>query len=175
LYGAQSLMILAMVAVLRVSSSGLSDPPVLAPAIAEAAPEAELNSGARYDDTLILDRFAGWLDEQNRLHLWLTWQSSGQLHSPYYQSLLPVGTDAVATAATLQQPFNQQFPTTCWRPESGEIDQYVLLPLDPSIGTDEVWVSLSWVDGDTGEPLPVVEASGQSATQTGIGPFFPAD
>lgn len=145
------------------------------PRQAEAPPTPQIPSGAVFGGTLRLDAFAGEIERQDGqpiLILWLDWSSTGQVDRPYYLSFLPVAPNGKpADRATLWQPFNEAYPTTCWLPRSGLIRERVEVPLFEGGGEGEWWVSLSLIDGQTGVKLKVRLPDGGQDDQVGIGPF----
>jgi hypothetical protein len=151
----------------------------VAPPLTERPETDYLPDGAVFGDALRLEGFAGRVEmlpdvdgaEQPTLVLWLNWQSSGQVDRPYYLSFIPVSPDGQPTRATLVQPFGGAYPTTCWRPESGLIQDRYEVPLYVDDAGGEWWVSLSLMDGDTGDKLDVTMPDGSHDDQAGIGPF----
>jgi hypothetical protein len=106
-----------------------------------------------------------------QLVLWLDWTSSGQVDVPYYLSFIPVSPRGDSAAqATLLQPFDQNYPTTCWLPQSGPLRERVEIPVEPTLAGDW-WVSLSLINGNTGEKLGVLHPDGSRDDQVGLGPF----
>jgi hypothetical protein len=174
LTAAQAVVVVVMIVCLHVLDSGL--PP--APASPPQAPLAEGGpawpSGAVFGGAARLTTFAGAIEdgpERQTLAVWLNWQPSRPMDSAYYLSLLPVAPDGqVAPSATLLQPLAQQYPTTCWKPGDGELHDRVEVPLFKAMPGDW-WVSLSLVDGQTGQALDVVRPDGSHDHQVGLGPF----
>jgi hypothetical protein len=170
----QCVMVLALVITLPISSPWLPPPPLQAPTV--AAPPLPLRSAQiTFGDELHLTGFGGQVEPNTRaqpvLALWLEWKANRQIDRPYYLSFIPVAPDhTAATAATLLQPFDQRYPMTCWLPQSGALRDRLEIPLPASASTGDWWVSLSLVDGETGQHLGVGgdEASGD---QVGLGPF----
>jgi hypothetical protein len=176
--GTQALVVLGMVAFLRVMGSEFHPAPAAAPEVA-ATPLAASPSGAVFADALRLDSFAGQVvsqagangQPQPMLNLWLDWYSTGQVDTPYYLSLLPVAPGGQPTQATLVQPFDQKYPTTCWLPASGLIRARVDVPLADLAASGDWWVSLRLLDGGTGQPAQVTLPDGSQDQQVGLGPF----
>ncbi len=176
---AQAIMVLTLVTFVHVIDSGLSAPPDSPPPPKTAASTVYLDSGAVFDDALRLNRFAGQVETlpgtqgkiQPTLVLWLEWQSSGQVDKAYYLSLIPVAPGGEALSASVIQPFGSQYPTTCWRPINGVITDRVEVPLNEQAAKGDWWVSLSLIDGRTGQKPPVVLPDGSQDEQVGIGPF----
>jgi hypothetical protein len=174
----QAAMVVVMVGFLRVIGSGLTEPPITPPALVEESPNPTIPNGARLADTVNLVSFAGHIEMlpddtgelQPTLIIWLNWRSQGQLEKPYYLSFIPVSPQNQATPATLLQPFDEKFPTTCWLPKSGEIHDRLEVPLYTDNPEGDWWVSLSLMDR-TGTPLPVVMPDGTHDQQIGLGPF----
>jgi hypothetical protein len=174
-----------MVAFLRVIDSGLTEAPDSAPTPAAMPRTDYLPHGATFDEIFQLNAFAGHVeeDEQPMLHLWLEWESDGQVEHPYEISLLPIffpedGSEPITAPAVLAQPFDKAYPTTCWLPESGLMTDYfnIAVPTVEQSGT--WWVSLSMFDLNPqtreGILIEAKEPDGSPAqnNQVGIGPFF---
>jgi len=179
LTAAQGAIVWVMIAFLPVNLSGVSQPPIASPPV-QNPPNVSLPSGAVFGGVFRLNAFSGLVETrsdipgrlQPTLVLWLDWQSSGQARVPYYLALIPVAPNQdAAVQATLKQPFDGQFPATCWRPGSGLIRDRVEVPLFEGGGAGDWWVSLSLVNGDTGEKLRVVATDGNGDDQVGLGPF----
>ncbi len=177
--GVQAIIAVVMVGVLHVIDSELTDPPDIPPSPSELPGTEYTLSGAVFGGVFHLEAFAGHIEmladengiEQPTLVLWLNWQSSGQVDRPYYLSFIPVSSDDQPTQATLIQPFGGAYPTTCWLPESGLMQDRVEVPLYSDDAGGEWWVSLALVDGDTGDKLDVITPDGSLDDQVGIGPF----
>ena len=105
------------------------------------------------------------------LNLWLECEPVRQMDIPYYLALIPVAPDGqAAPAATLLQPFQQSYPTTCWKPSDGGMRDHVEVPLFKAEEGDW-WTSLSLVDGQTGQTLSVLNPDRTNDHQVGLGPF----
>lgn len=169
----EAVLLLSMVAVLAVGGSDFRPAPV-APAPL-AAPMLQ-PSGARqavFGGGVRLNGFAGRIDRaQQTLTLWFDWSAERQMTVPYYLSIIPVSpAGRAAPEAILRQPFDQQYPMTCWRPENGHLYDRLVFPLDDAAQPGEWWVSLALVNGDTGEKLPAILPDGTQDDQVGLGPF----
>jgi hypothetical protein len=177
--GTQAMAAMVMVGSLHVIDSGLTAPPDTPPPLAEMPETDPIVSGAIFGDALRLESFTGHIeivtDDNNTpapvLVLWLDWQSVGQVDHPYYLSFIPVSPESHPTQATLSQPFGGSYPTTCWLPESGLMQDRFEIPLFSDDATGGWWVSLSLVNGNTGDKLDVTLPDGSSDDQAGIGPF----
>ncbi len=141
----------------------------------ETPPIPQIPSGAIFDNTLRLDAFAGQVERRNGqpvLVLWLNWSSTGQVDRPYYLSFIPVAPSGKpASQATLLQPFDEAYPTTCWLPRSGPIRERVEVPLFEDGSEGMWWVSLALVDGESGVKPGVRLPDGTQDNQVGLGPF----
>lgn len=177
----QGLIAIVITLCLHVLSTEFAPPPARPPeqSFADLAGAAALPSGAVFGEAVRLNDFAGQIaieraatgQAQGNLRLRLTWAPMKQMAVPYYLSLIPVAPDGQpAAAATLLQPFQQRYPTTCWNPDDGEIRDRVEVPLFKQMAGDW-WVSLSLVDGQTGQTLSVRGPDGTPDHQTGLGPF----
>jgi hypothetical protein len=172
-------MALVMIAFLRVIDAEYNvEAPIVPPALTQASPTDVLANGAVFSSVLRLDSFSGHIENRMdtqgtitpTLVLWLAWQSSGQLNVPYWMSLLPVAPDGHVSPALLRQPFNTQYPITCWMPRSGQIREHFEVPLFNPTKDGAWWVSLSLMDRK-GNKTAVVMPDGTHDTQVGIGPF----
>jgi hypothetical protein len=173
----QAAMLLAMVAFVHVIDSGLPQPPASPPPTVISASTPYLPGGALFDHTLRLRNFTGYIDPNSgqpygSLRIWLEWESSGQVRIPYFLAFIPVGPDGrAATQATLIDPFDRQYPATCWLPESGIFYQQVEVPLPNPVSEGDWWVSVSMVDVRNGYQPSVIWPDGTQDQQIGIGPF----
>jgi hypothetical protein len=179
--GGQVAVVLAMLSVLNVmwlEPKWNSPSPVSPPQVAQPSPRDEIINGAVFDDVLHLIGFSGYVDQytdangtiESTLNLWLEWQSSGQLHYPYWMSLLPVAPDGTTGKTVLRHPFGDLYPTSCWLPRSGVIREQITLPLPATSKEGAYWVSLALLDNN-GNRVTVIMPDGSRDTQTGIGGF----
>ena len=171
-------MVVVMVGYLRVIGSGFPEPPKHAPQLAEVSPTSSIGNGAEFAETLDLVSFAGHIEmlpdedgvTQPMLVIWLNWRSKGQLDVPYYLSFIPVSPQGQPQPATVLQPFDEQYPITCWLPESGGISDRLVVPLHSDSTKGEWWVSFSIMDRN-GKALSVRMFNGTRDQQVGLGPF----
>ncbi|MBI5929015.1 MAG: glycosyltransferase family 39 protein [Chloroflexi bacterium] len=174
----QAGMVVVMVGYLRVIGSGLSEPPQHAPVLTETSPTALIGNGSEFAGTLDLLSFAGHIEmlpddngtAQPTLVIWLNWRSKGQLDIPYYLSFIPVSPEGQPQPATVLQPFDEQYPITCWLPTSGEMNDRLVIPLHSESADGEWWVSLAIMDRN-GKALEVTTPNGTPDQQVGLGPF----
>ncbi len=174
----QAVMVVVMVGYLRVIGSGFPEPPKNAPQLAEMSPTPNIGNGAEFAETLDLVSFAGYIEMlpnedgviQPTLVIWLNWRSKGQLDVPYYLSLIPVSPQGQPQPASVLQPFDEQYPITCWLPDSGDIRDRLVVPLHSDSTKGEWWVSLSIMDRN-GKALSVVMPDSTRDQQVGLGPF----
>ena len=178
LTAAQSIMVIVILAVIPVNSPAFRQPPTV-PTVADLPNASPQTTGAVFGNVLRLQSFAGQIELRNDaagraeplLILQISWQSSGQVDVPYYLAFIPVAPNGQpAPQANLQQPFAQQYPTTCWSPHSGLMQDRLEIPLFSNARGDW-WVSFSLVDGETGEKLAVTLSDGSRSDQIGLGPF----
>jgi len=177
----QIAVIVVMVAFLHVIETEFDqEPPPAPPALAQDWLAPPISSGAVLD-VLRLNSFSGKIEQnldaegrtQSSLVLELEWTSRGQVDTPYLVSLVPVAPDGqVAGQATLTQPLRGLYPTTCWLPRSGPIRDRIQVPLFESDRAGGWWVSLSLLDGRTGQKVSVVMPDGVRDDQIGLGPFY---
>jgi hypothetical protein len=175
---AQVAVVVALVGLLRVVDGSVMASPA-PPQPASVSPNTTLPSNAIFGDVLHLTAFAGHGEASQepatppsaKLILWLDWTSSGQVDVPYYLSFIPVSPAGnSAPQATLIQPFELGYPMTCWLPQSGLLRERVEIPIDQAVDGDW-WVSLSLVNGATGEKLNALHPDGSRDDQVGLGPF----
>ena len=175
---AQVVVLITLVGLLRVVDGSFTASPA-PPQLASASSDAALPANAVFGNILHLAAFAGHGETSQepttppsaKLVLWLEWTSSGQVDVPYYLSFIPVSPAGNgALRATLIQPFDQSYPTTCWSPQSSPLHERVEIPVDEAVAGDW-WVSLSLVNGETGEKLNVLHPDGSRDDQVGLGPF----
>lgn len=174
----QAIIAVVMVVCLHVLDSEFKPPPP-PPALVPVSDHPATPSGVSFEQLARLDAFSGHVEtrrgvdgrEQATLVLWLSWAPQGQFDRPYYLSLIPVAPDGqAAPVATLLQPFQQLYPTTCWKASDGELQDRIEVPLFKSADGDW-WVSLSLIDGQSGQKVGVINADGSRDHQIGLGPF----
>lgn len=175
---AQVVVMIALVGLLRVVDASFTMSPA-PPQLATASPDTAVPANAVFGDVLHLTAFAGHGEISQgpatppsaKLILWLDWTSTGQVDVPYYLSFVPVSpTGNSESQATLIQPFKRRYPTTCWLPQSGPLHDRIEIPVSEAADGDW-WVSLSLVNGITGEKLSVLYPDGSRDDQVGLGPF----
>ena len=165
----QAVALFMIVSTLAVFNSGLDDPPIHAPEVSRPSTDI-IGSHVVFDNTIRLQNFTGHIAEDT-LYLWITWQSLGYVDTPYYLSFLPVNNNEMTSTSVIEQPFNADFPTTCWLPESNDITTYHEIRLDDfeELG-EEWWVSVALISRE-GVPAPARLVDGTMDNQVGIGPF----
>jgi len=177
----QGLIAVVMIVCLRVVNAGFSGPsPLIPPAIAQPAEGSPvLPSGALFDGKVQLSSFTGTIRPQPDaqgpalpvLDLWLNWEVAARMEKAYDLAVLPVAPDGqAAPKATIQAPFENRYPMTCWNPDLGELHDKIEVPLFKSESGDW-WVSFSVIDAQTGQTLEVVTPDGLHDHQVGLGPF----
>jgi hypothetical protein len=117
---------------------------------------------------------ATYQPERNSLQLDLYWQIKGQIETPYFFSALLVTPDGEIKTAVDWQPFDYQFPTTCWHTVTNDtllMDRIEIPLADPSPPGDW-WLSLAvFAYSETVyERLPTITAAGID-DQIGLGPI----
>jgi hypothetical protein len=175
--GSQAVMLVVLAVFVRGIHREFDQPSPEQPPAQASAPAAPIySSGAVFGQALVLNRFAGQVEAQPGqtpvLNLWLEWEAQRPVDVAYYLSVLPVPTQGEAPPqALVTQPFDGQFPTTCWRLGKGPYSDQLRIPLAaPAAG--EWWASVRLVNGDTGEALPVQFPDGAADEQAGLGPFL---
>lgn len=168
---AQAAWLVTLAAVLRPVGHALTPRPCYAAPTASAP--LRLTSGTRFGEDLEL---LGWGASQEDGLLWLTlhWRATRRIEEAYRFSALLVSPQGALPQATDWDPLGGRYPTTCWA-GTGEIVDRVALPLGESPPSGEWWLSLSaYVLDEEEQPrrLTVTLPSGESDTQTGLGPIW---
>ncbi|MCU0500146.1 MAG: hypothetical protein MUC51_00005, partial [Anaerolineae bacterium] len=176
----QGLLLVVMIASLRVLGTEVEPAPAAPPVDTASAPAESsfLANGAIFGEAAKLTASAGQIaalagtgEPRAVLNLWLRWQPLKLMDAPYYLAVIPVSPSGqAAPAATLLQPFQQSYPMTCWRPGTPDLQDRIEVPLS-STEPGDWWLSLSLVDGETGQTLPVRNSNGSPDHQVGLGPF----
>ena len=144
-------------------------PPTSPPEVTAA--NIAIQTDTRFGEALHLTGFGAAFDDDN-LILDLRWQTERQADQAYYFAVIPVAPDGAPYQDSLvYQPFDTDYPVTCWEPGQEVIDR-VTIPLDGDPPPGEWWVSLSAHDYFDFEALPVTLPDGTTDTQAGIGPFM---
>jgi hypothetical protein len=117
---------------------------------------------------------AGWDATANNstITLRLNWQAREQMTTPYWFSALLVDpSGAPVSEAEVWQPFQTNYPTTCWSP--GEmIGETVTLTLPPDAAGGDWWISLAaFADQNAADRLPITAPDGATGQQIGLGPI----
>ncbi len=91
--------------------------------------------------------------------------------TPYWFSALLVGPDgAPLPNATVWQPLQTRYPTTCWLPGE-QVGETVTLPLPADPQSGGWYISLAALTDDHASArLPVTLPDGSTDTQIGLGP-----
>lgn len=137
-------------------------------------PPGDLPASARpveatFGDVMTLRAYAGAV-RGDHVELTLRWEGRARTGVHYWFSALLVGPDGRA-GGKLNWPSGLYDlpPTTCWTP--GQPVQYqVQIPLE-GLPPEDVWVSLSVFDYDTGKRLPVTAPGALVDDQIGLGPI----
>jgi hypothetical protein len=170
----QAVVMFCIILVLRPIGTGTPHPPP-PPPLPRVASAAYLPNGASFDHTLTVREFSGHLEissedsETALLWLWVRWEAQGQFDVPYYISILPVAPDGTPQTPYLEQGFGGDFPTTCWLPEHGIIEEAYQVPITGAL-EGEWWVSLALLDRQ-GNRVPVIGPDGTPDSQVGLGPL----
>jgi hypothetical protein len=172
IFATQAAILVVVVAFVHVIDSGFQLPLTKPPQLSQDFEVSYISADAVFDGTIRLHRYAGEVRGSNKLVIWIEWTSTGQVDTPYFISLIPVSPDGSASpTATLIQPFQDKYPTTCWHPSSGVILERIEIPIDSTSQTGDWWVSLSLVNGENGYQPDVTLSNGHKDKQIGIGPF----
>jgi len=167
---AQAITLLTVVGFLRVMDTELTLPPT-APPVTQAAVgglPAPVNFAGNF--SLIGEQA---IPAGNGLDLTLSWRDDQRVSYPYYFSALIVAPDGTTPLPNVVwQPFDNNFPATCWSP--GEIiTETRHLPLGDQPVSGNYWISLSalTLGNGTAQGLPVLQPGAKPDTQIGLGPI----
>lgn len=182
LLASQLLWLFVVVLVLRTVDGLYVPPPDLAAVRYSTADQPAIETAVDFGDELRLQGFTGTIQsdpgpsDRAQLSVDLYWRPYRPIETPYFFSAVVVSPDGLPITDLVWQPFDYQFPTTCWyeAAQQAPIVDRVAIPLsEPAVAAD-YWVSLRMFSLDEdGEPhyVPLnVPGLGQQ-DQVGLGPI----
>jgi hypothetical protein len=124
---------------------------------------------------LQLDGYSATYDVgENAFVVDLLWRAKQQIAVPYFFSALLLAPDGSVLPAVDWQPFDYQYPTTCWHMAGSSLIDRIRLPMGENSPDGDYWLSLSlFYITENGEMirLPVTSPAGEDDTQVGLGPL----
>lgn len=182
LLASQLLWLFGLVLVLRTVDGIYVPPPELAAVRYATVDEPAIETAVDFGDELQLQGFSGTIQtdpglaDPAQLSVDLYWHPNRPIETPYFFSAVVVSPEGLPMTDLVWQPFDYQFPTTCWYEASqqGRIIDRVTVPLSEPAVVGDYWVSLRMfaLDED-GKPLYMplnVPGAGQQ-DQVGLGPI----
>jgi hypothetical protein len=168
---AQVITLLTVVAFLRVMDTELLPPPSQPPT-AQVAVSGGLTAPVKFANSFSLIGQHS-VASRDGIDLTLSWQADQQAAYPYYLSGLVVAPNGQPLQSNVVwQPFDNNYPITCWRPGQ-VITETRHLPIEANPPPGDYWVSLSafsLVNGDA-KGVAVSQPGAAPDTQIGLGPI----
>lgn len=173
----QVFWLFVLLLVLRTVGGAYAPPPDLVAVRYPATAEPETVTAIDFGNELQLQGFSGQVHtDPASLTVDLYWLPKRPIQIPYFFSAVVVSLEGMTVADYLWQPFDYQFPTTCWyeATKQGPIIDRVAIPLPESEATGDHWLSLRMFSlNQAEEPLyvPITIPGVGSEEQVGLGPF----
>ncbi len=175
---AQVFWLIALASSHRPIDTWLGSPPLYAEVTHPPLSGQMTPVNATFGSEMRLIGFQSQYDSDRRiLSVALHWQPLRQMSAPYYFSIVPVAPDGQVLPGVHWQPFDKQYPTTCWRPGTSEVE--MVDQIDLALGDAAIlgnwWLSLSVfaIAGDHSlPPITVHLADGSQDQQIGLGPVL---
>ena len=171
----QVIWLFVLFAVLPAVGRGYAAPPSYEDIAFEPGDGKVIPAEINFAEMLQLDGYSAEYDASaHSLVVDLHWHPQQQLAVPYFFSALLVAPDGAVMPATNWQPFDYQYPTTCWQDNGTPLIDRIRLPLQEEFKAGEYWLSLSIFQLDQEEEmarLSVILPDGTEDTQVGLGPF----
>ncbi len=171
----QIIWLLALFAIMPTIGTGLTPPPAYEQVAFPPGDHQVTAATADFAGLLRLDGYSASFDESdNALIVDLHWASQEQIADPYFFSALLVSPAGDILPARDWQPFDYQFPTTCWHDVGGPLVDRISLPLAENDQVGDYWMSLAVFKLSPGGQvlrLPVTLPDGSVDNQVGIGPL----
>jgi hypothetical protein len=181
LLATQVFWLIVVVLVLRTVGGAYRPPPDLAAVRFSTASETVIPTAIDFGDVLQLQGFSGRVQtDPAQLLVNLYWRPKRPIETPYFFSAVVVSPDGVPLADYHWQPFDYQFPTTCWYKAAteGPIVDRAIIPIPATVVSGDYWLSLRMFSlEDENEPRYVqlnIPGVGQD-DQAGIGPIKTID
>lgn len=174
LVATQVLWLLVLFMVLPTTGRGFSTPPSYEDVAFARSEGSVVAADADFNGLLQLEGYQSTYDAaDNAFVVDLYWRPKQQMATAYFFSGLLVGPDGAVLPAKEWQPFDYQYPTTCWQADDAPLVDRIELPLGEYKAAGEYWLSLTvfWIT-EKGEMmrLPVTAGEGED-TQVGLGPL----
>jgi hypothetical protein len=175
LVACQVIWLLILFAILPTTGRGYAAPPSYEDIAFSPGNGNVVSTAVDFDGLLQLDGYSVEYDNlENAFIVDLHWSEKQQLAVPYFFSALLVAPDGAVLPAKDWQPFDYQYPTTCWQNDGVPLIDRISLPLGENSEVGEYWLSLSIFQiSSEGEVmrLPVKLPDGGQDTQVGLGPI----
>ncbi len=175
LVATQAFWLLVLFTILPTTGRGYSAPPAYADVAFAPGEGNVVATDVNFDNLLQLDGYGAKYDaSENAFVIDLHWRAQQQLADAYFFSALLVGPEGPVLPAKDWQPFDYQYPTTCWPADGEPLVDRIKLPLGENEAAGEYWLSLAVFQiNEEGEMvrLPVLSAEGGEDIQVGLGPL----
>jgi hypothetical protein len=162
---------------LRTVGTGYSPPPTLAAVAFQTAEQPTVVGEVDFGGLLRLQGFSEQIDPATpAIVVDLYWRLQEPLDTPYFFSVVLVSPEGAPVSAADWQPFDYQFPTTCWYAAvgQGQIVDRIVLPVAAVAESGDYWLSLRVFElreDNQPEFLPVMHPDGRVDDQVGLGPI----
>jgi hypothetical protein len=175
LVASQVIWLLVLFAILPTTGRGYAAPPSYEDIAFSSGNGAVVSTAVDFNGLLQLNGYSVEYDSlQNAFNVDLHWNTMQQLAVPYFFSALLVAPDGAVLPAKDWQPFDYQYPTTCWQDADVPLIDRINLPLSENSEVGDYWLSLSVFQiSPEGKMtrLPVTLPDGGQDTQFGLGPI----
>jgi hypothetical protein len=175
LLAGQIIWLLALFAVMPTIGTGLTPAPAYEEVAFPPGGSTVTTTTADFAALLRLEGYSAAYDESdNALVVDLHWTPQEQIAAPYFFSALLVAPAGDVLPAIDWQPFDYQYPTTCWHDVDGPLVDRISLPLAEVDQFGDYWMSLAVFElSPDGEALrlPVTMPDGTVDNQIGLGPL----
>jgi hypothetical protein len=171
-FALQAAWLVGLYAIMPTTGSGIPSPPDYANIAFPTGAGTIKPVSANFDNKLQLQAFQAE-GQSAEIILDLVWEVREQMEIPYFFSVLPVGPDGQTKPPITWQPFDYQYPTTCWHLADQPLVDRIIVPLGENVVEGDWWLSLTaFALPPEEEPqyLPVQTADGNMDTQVGLGP-----
>lgn len=172
----QATWLITLYAVLITIGSGYESPPDFTSIAFAPGSTPPVPVSADFGDSLRLQAFSARYEaETEHIILDLYWEARRQMAIPYFFAATLVAPDGRVQPSVNWQPFDYQFPTTCWHSVSPPLMDRISLPVGAQPVSGEWWISLAaFALAADNQPLrlPVVQMDGSVDDQVGLGPVL---
>lgn len=175
LVACQAIWLVILFMILPTTGRGITAPPTYSDVAFTSRTAAVIPTLADFDGQLQLEGYSAEYDsDENRFIIDFHWRPQDQMAIPYFFSVLLVAPDGTVLPAFDWQPFDYQYPTTCWHDASAVLIDRINLPVEEESVAGDYWLSLSVFhikpDGELIR-LPVTLSDGSHDIQVGLGPL----